>query len=331
MIFFISAAVFAQDNVADNMLLHQRSIGGWPKHINEKKVDYTKPLSDKEKATIKADSLRKDATIDNWATVKEIRYLLKAYNETGNKQYLAAAEKGIRYLLMMQHDNGGFPQFYPDFSSYRSQITYNDNAMVNALNVLWDVANRSQYFDVVDMSLIEPAQKAITKAIDCILKTQIKVDGKLTAWCTQYDKVTMQPAKARAFELPSISSMESEMIVVFLMKVKDPSPEIKNAITSAVQWLEASRIDGYKSVIIDDAKQPKGKDRVLVPEAGSVVWARFYEIETNKPIFVGRDGVKRDHLSEIENERRVGYGWYGTWPKDLIKKEYPKWVAAQTK
>lgn len=331
MTMFISAAVFSQDVIADNMLVHQRSIGGWPKHIKAVKIDYTKRLSGEESSAIKSDSLRKDATIDNGATTKEIRYLLKVYNETGNKQYLAAAEKGIRYLLMMQHDNGGFPQYYPDFSFYRSQITYNDNAMINALNVLWDVANRAKYFDVVDPSLIKPSETAITKAIGCILKTQIKVNGKLTGWCTQYDRITMQPAKARAFELPSISSMESEMIVSFLMKVKTPSPEVKNAITSAVQWLESSKIEGYKCVIIEDPKQPKERDRVLLPEAGSVVWARFYDIETNKPMFVGRDSVKRWSLTEIENERRVGYAWYGGWPKDLINKEYPKWLQENVK
>ncbi|MCU7548768.1 pectate lyase [Chitinophagaceae bacterium LB-8] len=328
MTLFISAALFAQDPIADNMLVYQRVIGGWPKHINEVKVDYTKQLSDQERTAITADSLRKDATLDNGATTKEIRYLLKAFSETGNQLYLVAAEKGICYLLSMQHKNGGWPQFYPDSSLYRSQITYNDNAMINAMNVLWDVVNRTKNFEAVSSSLIEPSEKAIANGIDCILKTQIRVGGKLTAWCTQYDKTTMQPAKARAFELPSISSMESGMILSFLMKVKNPSPEIRNAITSAIQWLDGSKIEGYNSVIIEDTNQPKGKDRILVSETGSIVWARFYDIDTNKPMFVGRDGIKRWNLAEIENERRVGYGWYGTWPKDLLKNEYPKWRAA---
>ncbi len=65
--------IFAQDPVADNMLLDQRSIGGWPKHINEVKVDYTKTLSEAEKAGLVDDKFRNDATIDNNATTKEIR------------------------------------------------------------------------------------------------------------------------------------------------------------------------------------------------------------------------------------------------------------------
>ena len=229
-----TAAVFAQpvplqreDYVADNMLLYQRNAGGWPKHIGEVKIDYTKKLSPAEKAGVMDDFARNDATIDNNATSKEIRYLVTAYKKWHNKSYLDAAEKGIRYLLKMQYSNGGFPQFYPDTSIYRSEITFNDNAMINALNVLWDVTHGINDFDVVDKSFINPSEKAIERGIDCILKTQIKVNGKLTVWCAQYDKHTLQPAKARAYELVSLSGLESVGIVEFLMKVQHPSKQIK--------------------------------------------------------------------------------------------------------
>ncbi|HUC81457.1 MAG TPA: pectate lyase, partial [Flavisolibacter sp.] len=238
----LAGFAFAQDAQADLMLLYQRSIGGWPKHINEVKVDYAKPHSAAEKEKVLADKGRKDATIDNGATTKEIRYLLKAYQQTGNKDYLKSAENGIRYLLQMQHANGGFPQFYPDSSSYRAQITYNDNAMINALNILWDVAAGSNGFEAVDASLQVPAKKAIEKGIDCILKTQIIVNGKSTGWCAQHDRKTFLPAKARAFELPSISGAETVGIVEFLMKVPNPSAAVKAAVSGAAQWLESAKI-----------------------------------------------------------------------------------------
>lgn len=322
----LTASIFAQDYVADNMLVYQRSVGGWPKHIGEEKIDYTKKLSPAEKAGLLDDVGRNDATIDNNATSKEIRYLVTVYKKWNNKSYLEAAEKGIRYLLKMQHANGGFPQFYPDSSIYRSQITFNDNAMINAMNILWDVIYGTNDFDVVDKSLVEPSKTAVAKGIDCILKTQIIVNGKLTAWCTQYDKNTLQPAKARAFELPSIASMESVGIIEFLMKIESPGPQIQNAINAAVQWLERSKIEGYEYVDIKDSTQPNGRDRVLRPNKNSVVWARFYDIETNKPMFAGRNGIKKWSVTEIENERRTGYGWYGTWPKKLLEKEYPQWL-----
>ena len=323
---FISASVMGQDDVADNMLLYQRSVGGWPKHIDNVKVDYKKKLSPAEKANVIDDIGRNDATIDNSATTKEIRYLVTAYKKWNNKAYLDAAEKGIRYLLKMQHANGGFPQFYPDSSGYRSQVTFNDNAMINALNVLWDVIHRTNDLDVVDPSLIEPSKTAVARGIDCILKTQIAVNGKLTGWCTQYDKKTLKPAKARIYELPSIASMETVGIVEFLMKIERPGMQIRNAINAAVQWLERSKIEGYNYVDIKDSAQPNGRDKILIPEKNSVVWARFYDIETNRPFFSGRDGIKKWNLMEIENERRLGYGWYGIWPKKLLEKEYPKWV-----
>jgi pectinesterase len=322
----MAVTVRSQDPVADNMLLYQRSVGGWPKQIDAVKVDYNKKLSDAEIAVVKSGFNGKDATIDNNATTKEIRHLVEAYKKTKNKNYLDAAEKGIRFLLKMQHDNGGFPQYYPDVSLYRSQVTFNDNAMINAMNVLWDVIYRTNDMDVVDTSLIEPSKTAVAKGIDCILKTQIIINGVVTAWCTQYDKATLEPAKARAFELPCIASAESVGIVEFLMKIEKPGMQIRNAITSAVKWMERSKINGFIYKDIKDPSQPKGIDRVLVPDTAGVVWARFYDIETNRPFFSGRDGIKKWSVAEIEWERRTGYGWYGTWPKKLLEKEYPAWL-----
>jgi PelA/Pel-15E family pectate lyase len=140
----LSALANAQDLQADNMLLFQRSEGGWPKHYEEKAIDYNRIYNEAEKAAIKDDYHRNDATIDNKATTKEIRYLLKAYKKENNKAYLKAAEKGIKYLLEAQYKNGGWPQFYPDLSSYRHEITYNDDAMINAMNVLYDVTKKAE-------------------------------------------------------------------------------------------------------------------------------------------------------------------------------------------
>jgi len=321
----------AQDLVADNMLLFQRNYGGWPKHYKEEKIDYKKEYTAVEKATIQDESNRNDATIDNDATTKEVRYLIKVYHQSKNKKYLTAAENGIKYLLKMQYKNGGFPQFYPDLSSYRHEITYNDNAMINAMNVLYDVAFRRNGFDAVDSNFIKPSKKAVAKGVDCILKTQVKVKGKLTVWCAQHDEKTLKPAKARAYELPSLSGSESVGVVKFLMRYEQQTPEVIKAVEAAIQWFNQSKIIGYKYEDIPDSTLPKGRDRGIIPEAGNVLWARFYDIEANEPFFCGRDGVKRKNVSEIEYERRNGYGWYGTWAKDLLEKDYPNWKEGKIK
>jgi PelA/Pel-15E family pectate lyase len=227
----------------------------------------------------------------------------------------------------MQYENGGFPQFYPDTSGYRKHITFNDNAMINALEVLKNVAEGKKDADSVDKSLIEPAKKAMESGINCILKTQIKQNGVLKSWCAQHDKYTFQPAKARAYELPSLSGQETVGILAFLMSVDNPSEDVKTAIKSGVDWLESNKIKGFKYEDIVAPKEKSGKDRVILADANSTIWARFYDLDTGKPYFCGRDGAKKATVAEVENERRTGYAWYGTWATDLLEKKYPKWVA----
>jgi len=60
------------------------------------------------------------------------------------------------------------------------------------------------------------------------------------------------------------------------------------------------------------------------PDAGPL-WARFYEIGTNRPLFVGRDSVIRYDVMEIDAERRNNYGWYSSEPAGLLSREYPAW------
>jgi len=321
------ANTYSQDLVADNMLMFQRNYGGWPKHLGNNAIDYKKEYSVAERAAITDDSGTNDATIDNDASTKEIKYLVKAYEQFNNKKYLDAAERGIRYLLKAQYANGGWPQFYPDTSLYRTEITYNDNAMINVLNVLFDVAYQLNDMNVVDASMREPSKKAVEKGIECILKTQIKVNGLLTVWCAQYDRKTLQPAKARSYELPSLSGAESVGIVLFLMRLPNPSAEIKQSVHSAIEWFTRSKITGWDWKFIKDSTALKGFDKVLVKADKNEMWARFYDLETGEPFFCGRDGIKKKNVAEIEYERRTGYAWYGGWPKELIDKKYPEWLA----
>ena len=131
---------------------------------------------------------------------------------------------------------------------------------------------------------------------------------------------------ARKFELVSISGQESVGILKFLMRQKNPSPEIIAAIKAGIEWFESVKIKGFKYVDVDAPNEPKGKDRIIAPDINSTIWARFYEIETNRPFFSGRDSDKKYDLRQIDVERRTGYGWYGTWPATLLLVDYPKWL-----
>ncbi|MXV49483.1 pectate lyase [Pedobacter sp. HMF7647] len=314
-----------RDSIADRMLVYQLSNGGWPKQLDNKSaVNYDLPLTETLKTEIKNTGYL-HATIDNRATSREINYLVKAYQETGNKDYLAAAEKGIDFILKAQYDNGGWPQYFPDKSIYRAEITYNDDAMINVLTILQNIATQKNGFDAVEKSYVPKAQAAVQKGIDCILKTQVVQNGTKTIWAAQYNQETLQPAKARAFEPASLSTSESVGVVHFLMKIKKPTPEICEAIKCAVAWFDKNKIAGYNFERVADSSMPKGFDVKLVPNADGVVWARFYDLNSNQPIFGDRDNTIKTNLDDLIYERRTGYAWYGSWAKKLIRTEYSEW------
>lgn len=284
-------------------------------------MDYSLPIDKALLNKIKA-SRDEHATIDNSATTKEITILINAYQATKNLAYLRSAEKGIRYLLTMQYANGGFPQYYPNTAIYRKQITYNDNAMINALTILHNTAEGQNGFDVVDSKLKELSNIAVAKGIDCILKTQYSQNGKPTIWGDQYNEVTLKPEKARAFEPASLASAESVSIVRFLM-MQHATSEIEKAVKSSINWFKSNKIDGYSYEVV---KKDNKAVRTLAEDKNSVIWSRFYDLETNKPIFGDRDGSIKYNYKDVSEERRNGYSWFVESPQKLIDKDYPKWL-----
>jgi PelA/Pel-15E family pectate lyase len=320
----ITTAISAQvkDTLAEKMMMYQLPNGGWGKHNSDKKnVDYTKKIDPKLLKIIKAND-NDLATIDNNATSKEINGLIKAYSTTKNPAYLKSAEKGIQYLLSMQYENGGFPQYFPNSAIYRKQVTYNDNAMINVLTILHNISEGKEGFDAVNSQLKEKSKVALQKGIDCILKTQVSQSGKLSIWADQYNEVTLKPEKARAFEPMSLATGESVNIVKFLM-MQPVTPKIEKSIKSAIQWFKESKIDGYTYNVSRDNEKAI---RTLSKKEGSAVWARFYDIPTNKPVFGDRDGSVKFNYEDVSEERRMGYSWYNEAGTKLIENDFPKWL-----
>lgn len=303
--------------IADSVRRYQRDSGGWPKNI-----DMTKPPGPETPKPA-----RPDATIDNHATVMQIRLLARTYRAAADARDRDAVLRGVDYLLAAQYPNGGWPQFFPLREDYSRHITFNDEAMVRVATVLDEMAGGREPFAFVDAARRARARQAVARALDVILRAQVKVNGKLTVWCAQQDEVTLEPRGARTYEHPSLSGAETVGIVRFLMRRGGDDPRSAAAIEAAVAWLDAVKLQGWRLEDRADASLPGGRDKVMVRDASAPpLWARFYEMGTNRPIYSGRDGVIRTSLAEIEHERRVGYAWVGDWPRALIEKEYPAWI-----
>jgi pectinesterase len=310
--------------VAENVLLCQKDIGGWAKN-----KPYHHTLSEAEKATFEEEKAEVGATFDNGATITELVFLAKIYSHIKDIRYKQAFEKGLDYIFVSQYENGGWPQFYPFRTgksvAYASHITYNDYAMVNIMQFLKDIAEEKEDYLSLQLNTETKAKskKAFEKGVTCILKTQIMVDGKPTVWCAQHDEVTLAPANARKFELASFSGAESVGILSLLMEIQNPTTNIIKSVEGAVQWFESHKIEGIKLEKEND-KDGKPNQIVVEDKTASPVWARFYDLETGKPFFCDRDGIKKNSIAEIGYERRNGYAWYTDSPAKLLQK-YPKW------
>ncbi|MDQ3063549.1 MAG: pectate lyase [Acidobacteriota bacterium] len=310
--------------IADQVLLYQKDNGGW-----EKNLDMTAMLTQREKealATKKSDI--SETTIDNRTTYTQLAYLGKVITASLAKatppnnfpRYKEAFNKGLDYLLSSQYENGGFPQFYPLQKNYSRHITFNDDAMIGVLKLLRDIAKKKEDFLFVDEERRLKAEKAVEKAIPILLKTQIEIGGKKTVWAAQYDETTLKPAAARKFEPVSLTAGESVGIIRFLMLDSKPNQETVDAIESAIVWYRANKINGIRW------ERKNGESIVIKDKNAPPIWARFYQIETMKPIFIGRDAIIKYDVSEIEAERRNGYAWYVSEPNELLDKDYPKWL-----
>jgi PelA/Pel-15E family pectate lyase len=302
--------------IAEIVLSYQSPLGDWPKNIDTATSPYTGKPEDLK------------GTFDNGATLPELRFLARMATVTKEERYAKSFLKGLDHVLKAQYDNGGWPQYYPaPEKGYWRHITFNDGAMTHLMDFVHDVSKDEKAFPFVDPALRRKCAAAWDKGLDCILNCQIKANGQPTVWCAQHDEKTLAPANARAFELASYSGGESADLVLLLMTIDNPSDRAKQAIQGAATWYARNRLTGIRTEHRPDKDGPKGFDVIVVQDAKAPpTWARFYDLETGKPFFCGRDGVKKWTLAEIEIERRAGYAWYGNSGQKVLD-AYPKWAA----
>ena len=312
-------------NIADNILIYQRSNGGWPKNYDMQAI-----LTNSQKDSLLKTKNILHTTFDNSTTYTHIDYLAQVYTITKIEKYRESCVRGILFTLSAQYPNGGWPQYFPLEDNYSRHITYNDGAYIGIMEVLKKIVDSNASYSFLDKDLREKVKHSFEKGLDCILKTQIAENGRLTAWCQQHNEIDLSPAWARAFEPPSICNGESAAIVLFLMSIDHPNPMIIQSIQSAVKWFEDSRILNTRvETVKTPAENSKYKtitdDKVVVIDSlAKPIWTRFYELGTEKPLFCDRNSKFLYSLAEVSHERRSGYGWYTYNPKEVLSK-YPKW------
>jgi PelA/Pel-15E family pectate lyase len=305
-------------HIADHMLSFQTPSGGWSKH-----VDYEpSPRQPGQSFYSETDSWQYIATIDNDSTTEQLRFMARALAARGDARYRDAFNRGIEYLLRAQFPNGCWPQVFPLQGGYHDAATFNDNAIINVLSLLRDVA--AGQFDFVPQPLRSLSQASVDRGTTCIVESQALASGVPAVWAQQVDPITLEPVAARSYELPGLSGRESAVIVLYLMAMPSPSPPVVEAVHGAIAWFKGHEIFGYD---YDSYALRK-------IEGAGPLWARLYELGTDRPIFSNRDGIKRYDWNELTDRRR-GYQWYTKEPRaplaayDAWAKTHPRATAAK--
>jgi PelA/Pel-15E family pectate lyase len=334
-----SAEWYASDealHLADNIVSFQTPAGGWTKNVDMTSHPRAPgeqfahgnlsryPGSGDFDASLERD-WNYVGTFDNDATTTQLEFLARvitARSENGTKPYQKAFLKGLDYILAAQYPNGGWPQVWPLQGGYHDAITFNDGAMGHILVLLSKIASGDRNYAFVPVSVRKHSRDSAERGIACILATQIRANGRATVWCQHHDALTLLPCSARNYEMPCQASGESAGLVLFLMDLPHPNPAVIAAIRNAVEWLEKTKV-----LNVEYRRGQNGPELVEAPGRGPL-WARYYEIGTDRPIFGDRDKTIHDTLAEISAERQRGYRWYSDAPRDTLAR-YPAWKAKQ--
>ncbi len=311
--------------IADNVLLWQRKNGGWPAGKEMVRPEKT------DRAEMRKTKGMDDTSIKNGATYTQLQYLARVIEIAPAAKYEKAFTKGLDYLLSAQHDNGGWSLYYPNFFNWSDEtaqqntegytrfITFKDSAMIGVVGLLQDIIQQDMRYGFIEEAQRQQVKQALAKGISCILQTQLTTDNRRTGWCARYDEQTLEPRWGRHFEPIAISSNETADIVRFLLDVKQPGPEIIEAVQGAVFWLNEVSMQDMKVM-----ESTGAETQLSAAQPSAAFWANYYEIDTNKPIFANNSTVYYT-IAELPGELQTSYKWYGNWADKLLVYDYPRW------
>jgi len=307
----------AARGVAHALARGQLESGGWDYSVDfdPKKFPLSYRRTDKDKlAPDEAAKRRNTSTFDDDNTQSALRFLM-AFVEAAkdNTEIRTAMEYGLVKMLEAQYPNGAWPQRYDgkprnpsDFPVKRAQYpkdyprtypkinyaghyTFNDNSIHDCIGVMLEAYRRFGKAEHL---------AAAKKAGDFMILAQMPEPQP--AWAQQYN-ANMEPAWARAFEPPAVTGGESVGVIRGLIELYLETGDGKylNPIPPALAWYKRS---------------------ALAPNT----WARYYELQTNKPIYGDRDGKIYYRVEDISEERQHGYSWKGSYGVEAARALYER-------
>ncbi len=307
----------AAQETAACLLASQLESGGWQNPLEldpelRRTHPYRKNASSAGDKPVKVKP--EQTTLDDNKTQSCLTFLMRldAELEFQDAALHEAVLFGLDALVKVQYPNGAWPQQFsspPDAAKFPVlKASYPESWSRTFPKINYSgfyTFNDDTIADVVELMLAagetygEPRYKAAAeKAGSFIIAAQMPEPQP--AWAQQYDPA-MQPVWARKFEPPAISGGESQGILRILMNLFRATGDKKylEPIPRAMAWLKKSKL-------------PDGQ------------LARFYELQTNKPLYFTKDYV----LTYDDSDMPTHYGFkVGGGSLDRMQAEYEKLAA----
>lgn len=281
----------AATDAAEALIYGQLESGGWTNSID---FDPKGKTADYRNGKGRG---KNNSSLDDGQTQSAIRFLVQAdaAHSFRHETIHEAATIALDALLAAQFPNGAFPQVWtgpvPEHPVLKASFPNYDWRTEGRIKDYWN------HYTLNDGLVGEVAATLITAArtyndkryADALRKlgdflTLAQMPDPQPAWAQQYN-ADMHPIWARRFEPPAIAGRESEDAVATLLLIAHTTRDPKNLqpVPQALAYLKKSLL-------------PDGR------------LARYYELETNKPLYMSRRG-KDYTLTHDDSALPSHYGW----------------------
>ena len=229
---------------------------------------------------IEGNRQRNRTVMDDNNTASVLAFLIWFDEASGGRNGAVrdAIDYGLERLLDVQYPNGAVPAFFSDGAPGADVDVAAKAVMPPSWAPTWQKPDTPPYF-IINDNLPRDTGRLFLLAYGvyrnpAYLRAAMRIGDFLVAaqlphpqqgWAQQYDR-TLQPVWGRKFEPPALASSETAGSISYLLELYQQTHKARylEVAKSAGEWLRAARLP-------DDT------------------WARFYELNTNRPLYVDND------------------------------------------
>ena len=244
-----------------------------------------------------------NCTFDDFCTSEPTRFLLRLYTASGEPRYRVPLLKALDHILRAQYPNGAWPQRYPtgklfpreDVPDYTPFYTFNDGVMSDTIDVLLEA-----YRTLGN----EKYKNAARRGMDFYLLAQLPEPQ--AGWAQQYN-LDLEPAWGRPFEIGTVCAGQTAESIHDLQQFYKITGDRRylGAIPAALDWLDSARLPGVEGY----------------------THTYYYEIGTNKPLYIRQTGETIDDVKFTVTDDVEGSYPYGnriSLDVDAIRREFER-------